>query len=398
LKTFGQAKNKEDLHWNMETSSAQCFWPWQGFTIDSLGYITICCNSRDMTPWQKHISEVDSLLDFWHGEEYLKLRIDMANEGWHNLPSCANCRKGTNLAPLYHSNTLYEEGHVDVDVKNFLKPRIFYLEFSTSNVCNQTCVMCDSSFSSLWQKIEHKFDRKPQPTYSYADKEIDKILEIIPNIKHIQLKGGEPFADVKNIKIIKAMGPESHITICSNLQNIPKQIETEIVKNPDGFSISASIDGIGKIGNWIRGGDFDKVCKNMERLHDKCGIVFNNNVTLSIYNVEHLREIYEFFKDKPYIKPISFSQNSIVLTPKWCSVVYLLEQEELDTIIDKQFSGTNIEIGALKRIKCLGSPKSRQWHHHTLMKHTKTMNSIRGFDIPIGTIYKRYKYIYGRYI
>ena len=58
------------------------------------------------------------------------------------------------------------------------KGKVQYLEYTTSNVCNQKCVMCSSKFSTQWADIESIFGRKSYPTQSLSDKSIDKIIKI----------------------------------------------------------------------------------------------------------------------------------------------------------------------------------------------------------------------------
>ena len=343
----------------------KCYWPWQGMTICPQGYINLCCNTRKSTPFSVNIKDVESLWDVWYGEEYMRVRSQMEEIGWERMPSCATCKKGINKAPLHHSQSLFHKGLIN---------GLYYLELSTSNVCNQMCVMCNSEFSTKWQDHEEKFDRLAQPTFSYSDEDIDKIIEVMTDVRYIQFKGGEPFADLKNLRIIKAARQDCNIYFTSNMQHVPKAFEDEIVGRDVG--ISASIDGIGRLFNWIRGGDFDRVIDNMERLYSKGLKPFQVNVCVSAYNVRHLREIVDYFKDKPFVRPIEFNNNSIVVGPWWCSVTKLFDQDEYDQIINDQFEGTDVDITSLKNLKC----QKIEYQTHAFAKYTSIMNEVRGFE------------------
>lgn len=368
LETGFEKSYKRDRDKDRIKAELKCYWPWQGMTIDPMGFINLCCNSRASTPWRINLKDIESLYDVWYGPEYTKIRSEFTESGWQNHEACVTCRVGTNMGPLFHSNEIREKGIID---------GLQYLELSTSNVCNQMCVTCDSQFSTLWQPYEKDFNRRSFPTYSYGKDGIDKILEVCLDVRNLHLKGGEPFADMNNLKIIKALNPEdSYINLCTNMQLVPKGFEEEIVKYPDRYNITASIDGIHDTFNWIRGGSFDNVCENMHRIYDKSGFRFNCNVTVSIYNVRKLKEIVDFFEDKPYMKEIHFELNSIVTNPWWASCMFLMHQEVYDKIISDQFDGTDISIPALK-LKTQEHLMSKMEH----IKYTERMNKIRGFSI-----------------
>ena len=105
---------------------------------------------------------------------------------------------------------------------------------TTSNICNQTCVMCNSYFSTKWKKLEHHFikagfkeERYPHPTMAYSKESTDKILKVLPNLKILQIKGGEPFADKNNLKILTKLAevnPNCKVILVSNFQKYTKRM------------------------------------------------------------------------------------------------------------------------------------------------------------------------------
>jgi hypothetical protein len=347
----------------------RCYWPTQGMTIDPLGYVNMCCTSKTKGP---HIDELPSLLDYFISDTYLEAREDFkVEEGYSKYKGCAGChvnmfQNQPSYPAIFHLGRRYYKTYGS---------GFNYLELSTSNICNQSCVTCSSYFSSKWKKLEHLFHRKANKSFSHSKTNIDKIIEVLPYLKQLMLKGGEPFADQRNLRILKelfAVNNKCHIDICSNMQEISKGFRTLIEKYANNFSFTASIDGIGSNHNWIRGGDFNKSIRNMEELYAACGVKFSITPVMSIYNIKQLREIYDFFIDKPYAY-IKYDNINIVTTPRWSSVLYLLDQEEYDDIINEQFHDMPV-----KRLTSLKCSKEKHWHD-LYLKNTNTMDKIRGF-------------------
>ena len=157
-----------------------CTFPWTGMTIDPQGYLTLCCMIESKKGiFNIHISDVDSLYDFFYGEEYKKIQNDFDLFGWKKMKDCAACQddKKQNIFTSYDVSQRF-----DPDLKT-----LQYLELTTSNTCNQQCVTCGSKFSSQWRKIEHYFDRPAEKTYSLSANDLEKVLEVLPDLETLTL-------------------------------------------------------------------------------------------------------------------------------------------------------------------------------------------------------------------
>lgn len=349
----------------------QCTYPWTGITIDPNGWISLCCNTTDEKMLKHKISDVKSLKDFFVGEEFEYVRSKFKKRGWQNIKSCHKC-----LISLSGIHTVIDDSYRFIPGKG-----LQYLEFSTSNICNQTCVTCDSYFSTKWQKLEPLFGRGVGITYRFTDDDIDKIIEVLPGLKELQLKGGEPFMDIKNVQILDALSEvnsECNVIICTNGQNIPRSFLDVIKKNPKQYQIGVSIDGINEIYNWIRGGDWNKTIIAMQNIYDETGIVLNINPCISAFNLSHLREIYDFFIDKSYTKN-SFRLYNVVTNPEWASPMNVYHQEQLDKVVFDQFNDIRdtVDCEALYQMKSTYNPEIYEQY----IQNTKIMDKIRGFSI-----------------
>lgn len=335
--------------------------------IGPQGDITVCCAYSDPVPLG-HIQHVDDLEDFFLEDSYTNLRAQF-KRGFLNNPHCHACYKineGVH-SPIKHSQSFN------------LYSGLQYIEYTTSNVCNQSCATCSSKFSSQWVKIDSVFDRAGGKVFSLSDSDIDKIIKVLPNLKEVQLKGGEPFADLKNLRVLEALvevNPDCGVTICSNMQMVPKRF-FEVLSKLKNVSLAASVDAIGERFNWIRGGDFDSVNRNMNKMFYEYGILSYINPCVSVYNFKHLRELYDYYVDTEYTKTLKFY--NVVTNPNYLSVSNIFSQDDIDNIVSTQFDDIRSEVHAEALYK-ITSTKNEDLITQ-FIDFTKKMDGVRGFSI-----------------
>jgi len=351
-----------------------CTFPWTGILIEPQGYITLCCNmwSRNRI-FNKHISEIDSLIDFFNGKEYNDIRKEFDEKTYINIPECFKCRedKALDRWAVVDKSQEYDP-HIN---------KIQFLEFTTSNVCNQSCVMCSSQYSNQWLKINSLFDRPyDDKTYILTDKDINKICECLTDLKELQIKGGEPFADIRNYKILKKLfevNDECIVRIITNGSLIPEKYMDLIFKNPKRFIISSSIDAIGKRYEWIRSTSWEKTDNTLKELYYQTGVKSQVNPVVSAYNLSAMTSLNNWAINAEYIGGSHESFNELskfynkyneVNFPSWACARKVFTQEQIDTITD------------------LPWPIISEYNdnaYNDYVKYTQVMNKVRGFDIDI---------------
>jgi len=310
--------------------------PETGITINPIGEIVLCC-AGDNTAIS-HIKDVPDLTEFFNGEVYDKLRKDF-KEG--NFPKqCNVCKvhwEAGRIARFDSYNRFifptYEE---DKDAP--ITP-IRFLEITTSNICNQMCVTCSGKYSSKWAPYEkmavesgltwrdenHKFHTE---MYKMTKEDVDKVLDLVPHLQHLTIKGGEPFADPNNILILKKLAetnPKCRVEICTNFQLVTDYV-IELLHRIDEVHVQASIDGVHEMYDWIRGGNFQKTINNIKRYHKYAGRHVIVVSTVSVYNWMHLPELIDYFIDVPGVPRISMA--NLVTFPKYCSPNFLTIQHQ----------------------------------------------------------------------
>lgn len=308
-----------------------CKAPFTGPTIDPMGNITLCCASKDRDYLGAKINEVDSLQDFFKGEVYEQIRNKVALEGVAALgDQCRDCIAAKTGNPTaYTALDSYKTLDIDPNLN------ITHLEITTSNVCNQTCATCSSYFSSKWRKIHKQFhNHLPSDTYQMAESAINAVIETVPSLQYLCMKGGEPTADQNNVKILEEVvkiNPNLEINIVTNFQTLSDQW-WEFFKYLPNMRITASIDATGLLYNWIRGGDYEETHSNIVRYIETANGHLLINPVASIYNIFNLQELFSAYHGWTYTSKF----NNIVIHPGYSSA-FMIEPDKLAEIFKTEY-------------------------------------------------------------
>ena len=350
-----------------------CTFPWTGLVINPQGYFTTCCVMSNTSKFTNtHISEVDNISEYFYGK-YDDTKKEFKDKGWRNIPDCQTCVDRFD-AGVPHTQYQYSQEF------NPSLNKLQYLEFTTSNVCNQMCVTCDSGFSNQWtREMELQFGRDNHyQKHILTNKDIDTICTGLSDLTALNIKGGEPFADIRNHKILKRLfevNDECIVTIVTNGSIIPEVYMDLIFRNPKRFTIAVSVDAIGKRYEWIRSTPWEKTDNMLKELYYQTGVRVEINSVLSIFNAAHLSDIGDWIWESEYITPgeignrpnQSFCRNKVDW-PEWSNVETVFTQDQIDSIPDLSFDLTS---------------RFDPLHYGNSVRYTKVMNKIRGFDMDL---------------
>lgn len=259
-----------------------------GLTINPDGSIVLCCVSSQNK--LAHISEIDDLNQFYNSSLFNYIREKMKS-GLLPTETCQACnfaRKQGHIAAIdswVPEKIKWTSDDIDYHT-------ISFLEFAPSNICNQNCVMCGSFYSSKWveweldaieDQLSFRYRDGPASEYminfknkvwSMSDEDLQKIYNVLPNVKRIVLKGGEPFADKRNYDLIRycmKLEKPPIIDVTTNFSVVPNDVMDMISEYPNLF-VSISIDGTNEIYEWVRGSSYKKTIENcqtyMKKTHD----------------------------------------------------------------------------------------------------------------------------------
>ena len=303
-----------------------------GLTINPDGRIVLCCVSTQKE--LAHISDIKDLNEFYNSSLLNEIRETMKSgslpEDW--CYSCIKWRKNGERAAIDDWVKLEIEWNPD-DVEYHT---INFLEFAPSNICNQNCAMCGSVYSSKW--IEWDNDaiedgltfRFKKPWHSYVtnfhnevwsmdDKDLQKIYDVLPNVRRINLKGGEPFADKRNYDLIrhciKLKNPPV-IAATTNFSTIPNEIMDLICDYPK-FRMGVSIDGTDKVYEWVRGASYKQTIDNCHTYMKK-----SSNGMLVVTSTPTIYTLYSLDDYMLEMKSLGFKRMQFMscTSPKYVSV------------------------------------------------------------------------------
>lgn len=374
-----------------------CKAPWSQLNIGPMGDLKMC------TVGKKHgafIHEVDSLTDYFNSDVITDIRKSFINKKWHK--SCVTCEYNRNNGiPAHLDNDHYTRLPWTDENFNADRKQILSLEYTPSNLCNQSCAMCGSIYSSKWigydkqakaEGLEFRensgLTNLQSKAFQASEADMQKILEILPNIKFLLIKGGEPFADPRNIRILKEIVDKKYemgILIVSNWAVITEEIWDileKLSKNPNIYlQVTASIDGTDKVYEWIRSTPYEKTLENMETYLRRTGNRVMVSSTVSLYTLWTLTETANKLLDTGLIANIAYQY---VFLPKYSSYE-MIPQLQIDKLVNEFFNNQAYlddpkffeRTDRMKVIKHTANSSD----YSNALRWIEYMNKLRGFDI-----------------
>lgn len=384
-----------------------CLHPFISLAIEPSGAIRTCCVTKNKLGDAKNGDTVSSV---WNGSKLNKIREEIINgKASANCLGCIYSEQFNHRSKRLRSNDTWEKiikkkSIFEIaDIKNFNKNYIQHLDLSLSNSCNLNCAMCFAEFSTAWQnykndlaKEKFKFIHNYQ-TYEKAtglsNYFIDDLVKYFPRLQRISIKGGEPLLDRKLRiilrKLIEANKEIKKIIIVTNGTVINNEVISaiSIAKN---ISLSISIDARGKLYEWIRGYNFNKLMSNISRF-SKINSIKEINIThtLSVYNIWEVNNFIDWFlsikKNSLYnnkIRSLSLAQNARQKHVSVRNILFSERDREAEKIRKKIKSiDTNALWGAQNILASLAEPEYSLENKKNFIAWTDKMNQIRGFSI-----------------
>lgn len=279
-------------------------------------------------------------------------------------------------------------------------PRIRHLEISFSNLCNLSCAMCSSEFSTGWAAADkaaiekglifREFTKPFHRVSRISPELIEEILAHAEEFDNLIIKGGEPTRDPACLEFLRRLAerrarPDLAVFIQTNGTRHPREWALGLEKLK--LEVGISLDGWGPVNDWIRGGGFEKATAHLEFL---AGLPFVTKLTvdftLSAFNVFHLPEfltemtalrgrirkpltcpVFQWAQ-QPFANPLSLKTEDRLAVLERCGP--LLEQAS-----DFFVNGDGLrQTLALPRLGEESVRQTRAWLGH--------LNEMRGFPLP----------------
>ena len=239
-------------------------------------------------------------------------------------PACARCwgLEEQNRTSRRQMENKFLDYKLDRDLEllyqdcetNAIDPILY--QITSSNLCNQACVSCNSSASSKWAEIERKMDIKPWPL---TEINLSTVNINYNTARRISLLGGEPFFDPRTFdlleQLIKHNNTDCFITLVTNGSITLKQSQIDLLSKFTDLNICISIDGTGTVFEYMRWpAKWDLVCENIKKFQE---ITSNLSVsyTISSLNIFYHQQTINWFEEQG----LRYNHN-IVNDPAWLSL------------------------------------------------------------------------------
>lgn len=289
--------------------------PWVHTHIDTDGLVKACCNANITFG---NIRE-EKLGDIWNGEPIKKFRkLMMAGEQDRRCASCFRKESAgkrsmriETLEKFQHKvawvDQTEDNGHSDTS-----KPIYFDIRFN--NLCNLRCRTCWHGASSSWYD-EAKLLRTQagdQAIISATDDSQQLIDQLITHgiaIEEIYFAGGEPLMMQEHYDWLDALiatgNTKVHLRYNTNLSKLTLKNSAvlDYWKKFDRVTVSASIDGLGARGEYIRKGlKWQVLINHIHMIKARASHVqLQIAPTVSVFNVLTLAELHGYFVNEALI-------------------------------------------------------------------------------------------------
>jgi sulfatase maturation enzyme AslB (radical SAM superfamily) len=252
-----------------------CPLPWIHQFIQTTGVKMCCVSNKELA-----VSPVE-----FANSDYIKDVRQTILDGKIPSSGCQHCV--STEAKGFASVRQYALKDFDFNKEN-IKAEIKYLDLRHSNLCNYSCRSCSPQFSTA---ITHELNNNPMlrkyysipstPIYSNI---VESLTPFRDSLTRINFTGGEPLLIKDNLLVLKWLISEGRtdveLLITTNCSTINPKI-LSLISQFDSVHWTLSIDGVGKIGEYIRNGsDWDTVVKNLEQIISlKQSILINTTVS-----------------------------------------------------------------------------------------------------------------------
>jgi hypothetical protein len=336
-----------------------CPIPWIHQAIRNNGDVRVCCQANqgpDNGLLRKPNGDVynakfDDLDECRNAQKLKDIRVAMLNDKWH--PECIRCErevKSGMRARFIYEKDVWNHHILQKTVKSLTEPDgtinvndipIVYYDLRFGNLCNLKCRMCGPTDSSSWYsdyynlwgnkyhdtagemtiiKTGNKYTVENDIYKWYESQSFwNYIYKNIPNIKLVQIVGGEPMLIKQHFDFLEKCVEVGHakdikIEHNSNIVYIPEKA-WDLWKHFKEIRIGASIDGVGKINDYIRyPSKWENVEANLRRFDEaEANIRIWIAATIQIFNILHLPDMMQWKIDQNF-KRVNNNRNNPIIT------------------------------------------------------------------------------------
>jgi hypothetical protein len=287
-------------------------------SIDTDGLIYPCCNIVNY--------KFENLLELRKWQAIQKNTF-LKNQWPEACHICQTREKNSN-----YSVRIYNQIIQNYDIKSAV-PQIKDMQIAYKNLCNLSCIMCDTNGSSTIYEYSANNTQVPDNWIQNSDKKhlklnnqnLDIILEAAPSLRKITFLGGEPFLIKEYYTVLKKLPASCEIFIVTNGTIYNKQFVDELTRFAC-VSIMFSVDGYGIINEALRlNSSWDIIEKNILKIKKQLpNAMLGLCPTWTSFNIFHWKSLRDWAVNNQLYQFSGFWQN-VVTYPEHLKLCYLSE-------------------------------------------------------------------------
>jgi hypothetical protein len=212
------------------------------------------------------------------------------------------------------------------------------LKLTTSNICNATCVSCNSNDSSKWEQLRGKT--------SNTRLDLEKIKDQVDfkELKMLSLLGGEPLYEKKNFELFEYLISSGNDSLFLNIVTNGSVKLTSRQKHTlsqfKNLNFSVSIDGIESVFEYMRFPlRWDELNENLKFFNEITNNI-SSNYTLSNLNILYHNQTKAWFEENNIVYSVAPVYDPIWLQPRALSLpIKQLLKEKLSSSDYNTFIG-----------------------------------------------------------
>ena len=371
----------------MNKPETLCMAPWTHTYLSPQTERRMCCASRE--PAQNFEQYIDTaagtgqyrpitLEAHWNSEHMKSVRRRMM--AGEELPECEVCNYKLLNTDVYRSYFWHLFGDKYIQAMSttdwatgYYNGKPVSWDYRFSNLCNFKCRTCGDMLSSAWEteQKQHNMINWADPKNNWQLPEVRKAITRFQDeqiekefaqaveehrVQEVYWVGGEPLMYEQHWRYMQRIielgdGPKIYARYNTNLSRVNYQgidLYSDILSRIRDWQICASLDGTGRIGEYIRTGlDYDQWLENYRRAVEirrySRQVRIDFTLTLpGLFAIQDILQLAEETRSEILAKVIFSFTPDIILSP------LALPRELLDKTVDRLV--TNIPDGALRDV------------------------------------------------
>ena len=292
-----------------------CFAPWSNLDISPQGIISPCCKFRhDYYPDPALNINQQGISAYEQSRTLITVREDFQQDRWPR--GCERCKIEEENGVASKRQLDYDRWQLHYEQYDIDRGGLLTASVAFGNTCNLACITCGPGSSSRWQR-EHLqiYNKDVPPNHFYRKGFVDELLEMSPEIIHLDIPGGEPFLSgvTQQQRLLQRLidqGRAAQIGLhyTTNVTVWPEHRWWDLWSHFREIDLQLSIDGVGPRFEYIRyHADWKTVIHHVQQYLDeerqRPNLRLSVSHTVSAYNIYYVSEFLQWCQDQGLPRP-----------------------------------------------------------------------------------------------